>query len=102
MEITVKEYETARLTENILLLDVREPHEFKLVNLGGISIPLGELAQRCDELNKEAKIICVCKTGVRSKEALLLLQKQGFGHTFNLKGGIMAYQEQVNPTLPRY
>lgn len=102
LEITVEEFETARMTEKILLLDVREPHEFKLVNLGGISIPLGELAQRCGELDKEAKIICICKTGVRSKEALLLLQKQGFGHTFNLQGGLMAYQEQVDPTLPRY
>lgn len=101
-DITPEELATLKEKGEFVLIDVRETHEFKLVNIGGLSIPLGEIVQRQHEIPKDKKIVCICKTGVRSKEALILLQKQGFDHIFNVRGGLMAYQEKIDQNLLRY
>lgn len=89
-------------SENVCLLDVREPHEYEICNLKGQLIPLGELADRIAELNRDAEIIVHCKMGGRSAKAVQLLRDNGFDKVFNMRGGMTAWSEQIDPTVPKY
>jgi len=88
--------------EDVLVLDVREPHEFKICNIGGLLIPLGELAARVHELDSARDIVVHCRTGVRSAQAVEFLQDAGFERVWNLKGGIHAWSDEIDSTLPKY
>jgi sulfur-carrier protein adenylyltransferase/sulfurtransferase len=88
--------------EDIYLLDVREPHEFQIANLGGHLIPLGDLPARVNELDKNREIVVHCKMGGRSQKAAELLKQAGFNKIQNLAGGITAWSEQVDPSVPKY
>jgi adenylyltransferase/sulfurtransferase len=83
---------------------VREPHEVKIVNIGAPLIPLGELAKRVGELaaEKNREIVVHCKSGGRSQKAALILKNAGFTHVENLTGGILAWADKIDPTLPKY
>jgi adenylyltransferase/sulfurtransferase len=87
--------------ERPFVLDVREPWEYKIANLGGYLIPQGELPKRLDELDKSQTIIVQCKSGGRSQNAAELLQKQGF-RVENLAGGILAWAKEIDPSVPKY
>ncbi len=89
-------------SSEVRLLDVREPHEYEICNLDGQLIPLGELAHRLGELNPSDQMIVHCKKGGRSAKAVQLLRDNGFSKVFNLRGGITAWSEQVDPTVPKY
>lgn len=85
------------------LLDVREPVEFKLVRLPDATlIPLGDLVARQAELDPDIEIIVYCHHGVRSMRAVAYLRNAGFAGARNLRGGIDAWTDQVDPTVPRY
>ena len=84
------------------MLDVREPHEFEICNLNGRLIPLGELPDRLGELDRNSELIVHCKMGGRSSKAVQLLRDNGFDHVFNMRGGITAWSEQVDPSIPKY
>ena len=85
------------------LIDVREPHELQISNLLQAElIPLGQLAGRLSELDSAEEIVMMCKAGTRSTRALELLLGAGFRKLKNLKGGINAWAEDVDPSLPRY
>ena len=90
--------------EDVFVLDVREPHEVKIVNIGAPLIPLGELPKRLDELaaEKDRNIVVHCKSGGRSQKAAQFLKSAGFPHVENLAGGILAWAEKIDPTLPKY
>lgn len=88
--------------ENFVLLDVREPEEFAIANLGGILIPLSDLPSRYDELNPNDEIVVMCHHGVRSMHAVGFLKQKGFENIKNLSGGIDAYSHRVDPSIPRY
>ena len=88
--------------EDILVLDVREPHEYKICNLGGYLIPLNDLPARMNELDSSREIVAHCRSGVRSAKAVALLQQAGFGKVKNLAGGILAWSDKVDPSLPKY
>lgn len=88
--------------EDFILLDVREPDEYQIANLGGLLIPLHELPQRYNELNPESEIIVMCHHGVRSAHAVGFLREKGFQNTKNLTGGIEAWSTQIDPNIPRY
>jgi len=89
--------------KNVILLDVREPHELEISSLPNAKlIPLGQLAGRLNELNTENEIVVFCKTGNRSKRALDILISSGFKNVKNLKGGINAWAKSVDPSLPVY
>ncbi len=88
--------------EDIYLLDVREPHEYQIANLGGHLIPLGDLPARVGELDKSREIVVHCKMGGRSQKAAEFLQQAGFRNIQNLSGGIQAWSEQIDPKVPRY
>jgi adenylyltransferase/sulfurtransferase len=90
--------------EDVFVLDVREPHEAQIVNIGAPLIPLGELPKRLDELaaQKDQDIVIHCKSGGRSQKAAQLLKNAGFPHVENLAGGILAWADKIDPTLPKY
>ena len=86
----------------IFILDVREPHEYQICNLNGYLLPLGELPARAHELNSADEIVAHCRSGVRSAKAVDFLRQAGFRKVRNLKGGILAWSDQVDPTVPKY
>lgn len=88
--------------EDLLVLDVREPSEYHICNLGGHLIPLGDLPLRLRELDSDREIVTHCKAGVRGAKAVEYLLRCGFRNVKNLSGGILAWAEQVDPTMPRY
>ena len=84
------------------LLDVREPHEYQIARIPTSQlIPLGELPKRLSELDSTMEIVAHCKSGVRSAKAVDLLKQAGF-HARNMKGGILAWSDKVDPTVPKY
>ena len=86
-----------------VLLDVRMPEEIEIAALpGAINIPLAELAQRVGELNPSAAIAVLCHHGVRSEMAGRILARNGFADVSHLIGGIDAWSQTVDPTIPRY
>lgn len=88
--------------EEVVILDVREPHEYSIANIGGLLIPLGDLPGRAGELDPSLEIVVHCKRGQRSAKAVELLREKGFRRVRNLAGGIDAWAERVDPSLPRY
>ena len=86
------------------VLDVREPHEYAIVNIGAPLIPVGQLGQRLSELpvNKEQEIVVHCKTGGRSQKAAQEIKAAGYTNVRNLTGGITAWAEKIDPSLPKY
>ncbi len=89
--------------QQIHLLDVREPHELEISQLEGADlIPLGQLAARLSELDSAEEMVVFCKGGTRSARALELLASAGFRKVKNLKGGINAWAQEVDPSLPIY
>jgi adenylyltransferase/sulfurtransferase len=88
--------------DDLYILDVREPHEYQICNLHGHLIPLGELPRRVHELDSSREIVAHCRSGKRSAEAVQFLQKAGFRKIWNLKGGILAWSDEVDPTIPKY
>jgi len=105
-ELTVAELR-ARIErgERVSILDVREPHEWDIVNLGPLGarlIPLGELNDHLHEVEQLGDLVVHCKGGTRSARAVAQLRAAGLTRVFNLKGGILAWAEQVDPALPQY
>jgi adenylyltransferase/sulfurtransferase len=91
------------LTPNLILLDVREPHELEISALpNAVNIPLGQLAGRLTELNSADDMVVFCKGGTRSVRALELLASAGFKKVKNLKGGINSWAKEVDTSLPIY
>jgi molybdopterin/thiamine biosynthesis adenylyltransferase/rhodanese-related sulfurtransferase len=89
--------------ERFELIDVREPFEYEIAQIDGAKlIPLGEIAERLDELKREQPIIVHCHSGMRSAQAVRLLQQRGFAKVYNLEGGIDAWSDQVDPNVPKY
>ena len=102
-EITPRELK-ARLDrgDDLYILDVREPHEYQICNLGGHLIPLGDLSKRASELDSSREIVAHCRSGKRSAEAVEFLQRAGFRKVLNLKGGILAWSDEVDSSVPKY
>ncbi|PYK41554.1 MAG: molybdenum cofactor biosynthesis protein MoeB [Verrucomicrobia bacterium] len=85
------------------LIDVREPFEYEIARIDGAKlIPLGEIAERVNELQRERPIVVHCHSGQRSAQAVRLLQQRGFANLYNLEGGIDAWSDQIDPSVPKY
>jgi len=85
------------------LIDVREAFEYEIARIDGAKlIPLGEVAERAEELARERPIVVHCHSGQRSAQAVRLLQQRGFATVFNLEGGIDAWSDQIDPNVPKY
>lgn len=102
-EITVEELKHKKDNkENFTLLDVRESHEYYISNIGGLLLPLDQLAGKMDEFDKEEEIIVTCRSGSRSAKACELLSENGFKNVFNLKGGVNEWARKIDTSLPVY
>ena len=90
--------------EDVQLIDVRQPDENAFASIEGSKlIPLGEIVRRMDELDPNRETILHCKAGGRSAQAIEMQQKAGFtGELRNLKGGITAWSNEVDPKIPKY
>ena len=89
--------------EKVNLIDVRELHEFQICRIPGSTlIPLGELPKRLNELNLADEVVVHCKSGMRSAKAADLLRQSGFKRVLNVKGGILAWSDKVDPNVPKY
>jgi rhodanese-related sulfurtransferase len=86
-----------------LLLDVREPWEFAHCAIAGaVSMPMGGVPTRADEIDSARDIVCICHHGMRSQQVAMFLGSRGFERVFNLTGGVHAWGEQVDPKMPTY
>ena len=96
-EITVQELKQLKDSNaNFQLVDVREEHEFDEANLNGLLIPLGDIIDRAEEIVKDKQVVIHCRSGKRSATAIQALETQlGYTNLYNLKGGILAYNEQI-------
>ncbi len=100
-EITVQELKELQDShEDFVLIDVREPHEYEAANLGGESIPMSTLMNSLDMIPKDKKVVVHCRSGARSGAIIRELESNhGFSNLFNLKGGLIAWAEQVDPSI---
>jgi len=102
-EITARELKMRQdRGDKLFILDVREPHEHQICNLNGKLIPLGELPRRVNELDSSVEMVVHCKSGKRSADAIHFLQTAGFKKLWNLKGGVLAWADEVDPKMPKY
>lgn len=102
-QVTVQELKQRRdAGEEIFLLDVREPFEQQIAQIGGTLIPLNDVPQRLQEIPRDREVIVHCKSGGRSQRAAEFLQQSGYSNVKNLAGGILAWSDQVDPSIPKY
>ncbi|RXH57597.1 molybdopterin-synthase adenylyltransferase MoeB [Granulicella sibirica] len=90
--------------EDFFLLDVREPHEYPIANLGAPLIPVGEIEKRVGEIadQKHRPVFVHCRSGARSQKAAVALVKAGFTNVTNVSGGILAWADKIDPSMPKY
>lgn len=103
-EVTVKELKQL-IDEgaDFQLIDVREPNEFDFANLNGELIPLGTVAQNVDKFSKDKQVVVHCRSGKRSGDAIQYLeQNHGFDNLYNLVGGILAWSDEIDSSVPKY
>ena len=102
-EISVQELKEWMDTgKDFVLIDVREPDEFAIANLGGKLIPLNSLSSHLAEFDPEAEIVVHCKVGGRSGMAVEFMRRNGLPKTRNLRGGIIAWSKEIDPKVPQY
>jgi adenylyltransferase/sulfurtransferase len=104
-ELTPVDLKIARETgRSLYRLDVRDPHEVEICQIPGTDklIPVASLPERIGEIQTELPIVVYCRSGVRSARAFDLLKASGFENVQNLKGGILAWSRDVDPTVPQY
>lgn len=103
-EVTVKELKQL-IDEgaDFQLIDVREPNEFEFANINGKLIPLGSVPQNVDKFSRDKKVIVQCRSGKRSGDAILYLeQNHEFDNLYNLVGGILAWSDEIDSSIPKY
>jgi len=103
-EVTVQELKQMFDTkEDFQLIDVRETYEYEISNLGGELIPVGTIMENADKISKEKTVVVHCRSGQRSKTAIMNLEeKYAFRNLFNLRGGILAYSDEIDHSIIKY
>jgi len=103
-EVTVEEYKQwLDSGEDVQLIDVREPHEVEIAEMGGELIPLKTITDNADKISRNKKVVVHCRSGQRSADAIKQLQeKYDFDNLYNLKGGILAWSEKIDENIPQY
>ena len=101
--ISVQEFRAMRhRQDDYLLLDVREPYEYEIANLGGKLVPLREVENNWQIIPMDKPVIVHCRSGQRSQQAIRILERKGFDNLLNLQGGILAWTEEIDAQPPRY
>ncbi len=103
-EVTVQELKKLKDSRvDFQLIDVREPHEYEICNLEGELIPMSDIPYSVDKISKDKQVVLYCRSGKRSGDMLLWLEKNhDFKNIYNLKGGILAWSKEIDPTFPTY
>jgi sulfur-carrier protein adenylyltransferase/sulfurtransferase len=103
-EVTVQELKNMMDSKApFQLIDVREPHEAEIAQIGGELIPMGEIMMHIDRIKQDLPVIIHCRSGARSGSVVQLLEKQhGFTNLSNLKGGIMAWAREIDSSITTY
>jgi rhodanese-related sulfurtransferase len=102
-EISVQELkEKIDKGEDFQLIDVREEFEYEVSNLGGVLIPLGGILIEADKVAKDKPVIVQCRSGKRSAAAIMQLESLGYTNLYNLQGGILAWANEIDPTISVY
>ncbi len=102
-QISVKEYKARRdAGDDIFLLDVREPYEFQIAQIGGKLIPQNDVPQRLAEIPRDKEIVVHCRSGARSQRIAEFLKQSGYNDVSNLAGGILAWADEIDPSVQKY
>lgn len=103
-EITVRELKSKiDNKEDFQLIDVREDNERAFTNIGGDHITMGSLMQNLDKINKDKDVVIYCRSGSRSGQVVSFLEaNQGFENLYNLKGGILAWADEIDDSIKKY
>jgi len=103
-EVTVQELKALKdAGADFQLIDVREPHEFDICDLGGDLIPQGDIPSSVDKIDRNKQVVIHCRSGARSGNMVQWLEKNhGFTNLYNLKGGILAWAREIDPEMPTY
>jgi adenylyltransferase/sulfurtransferase len=103
-EVTVQQLKQMRDNkEDFQLIDVREPHEAEIASIGAELIPMGEIVHKAERISRDKPVIIHCRSGARSASVILALEKQyGFTNLSNLKGGILAWAKEIDPSVAMY
>lgn len=103
-EVSVQEYKSwLDANEDVQLIDVREPHEVEIAEIGGELIPLKTVTENADKISRDKKVVVHCRSGQRSADAIKQLRdKYGFDNLYNLKGGILAWSQEIDESVPQY
>jgi adenylyltransferase/sulfurtransferase len=88
--------------EDVFILDVREPYEYQIANIGGKLIPQNDVPQRLAEIDRDREIVVHCRSGVRSQRIAELLSQAGYPKVVNLAGGILAWADEIDPKMQKY
>jgi rhodanese-related sulfurtransferase len=89
--------------EDFQLIDVREPHEYEICNLGAPLIPMNEVPDNLDKISKDKKLVVHCRSGARSGRIVEYLeQAHGYTNIYNLRGGILDWADRVDTSMPKY
>lgn len=100
-DITVEEFAALREEGDVLVLDVREESEYETVNLGGTLLPLAELEDRIDEVDRDAQVVVHCRAGWRGGKAVAILREHGI-EAVNVNGALVAWADRIDPDTVRY
>lgn len=103
-EITVQELnDKLQRGEDVTVIDVREPYEYDIVNIGAKLMPQGQILEHIDEIPSSGDVVVHCRSGVRSADVIRLLNmRYGYTNLYNLKGGILAWAREIDDSLPVY
>ena len=102
--ITVTELKNLKDTNaEFQLIDVREPHEFELCHLDGELIPMASVMEQAEKIRKDIPVVVMCRSGKRSASAIFALESHfGYTNLSNLEGGILAWADEIDPSVPKY
>ncbi|MEQ8302973.1 MAG: molybdopterin-synthase adenylyltransferase MoeB [Cyclobacteriaceae bacterium] len=103
-EITVAELKALKDSNaDFQLIDVREDYEYEICNIGGELISIGDIPQQIEKIDRSKKVILHCRSGSRSSNTIKWLEKNhNFTNLYNLKGGITAWADEIDPSMPKY
>ncbi|MCW3101886.1 MAG: molybdenum cofactor biosynthesis protein MoeB [Bacteroidetes bacterium] len=102
-EVTVSELKKMRDEKaDFQLIDVREEHELEICEIGGEHIPMGDVMDNLGKISKDKQVVIHCRSGARSGAICQALETQGYNNVYNLKGGIIAWANEIDPSLTKY
>jgi molybdopterin/thiamine biosynthesis adenylyltransferase/rhodanese-related sulfurtransferase len=102
-QLSVRELKRRRdAGEDVFVLDVREPYEYQIANIGGRLIPQNDVPRRLAEIDRDREIVVQCRSGARSQKIAEFLKQAGYPKVVNLAGGILAWSDEIDPTVKKF